>query len=121
MSSLINTNSSTFAVLNYNLKQLEVGVSALVASTPYQSVVGEIVAVDSVAVAVTVLPPTSPAPNDIFRVVDARANASGNNITVDFVTGGVNFAGAAANDVISIDNQLKSYIYIDATYGWGEL
>lgn len=116
--SFINTSSSTYAVLNYNLKQLEVGVTALDSSTPKQSLVGELVRVDTTANTVDVLPPENASPGDKFYVVDARGNAATNNITVDFVAGGYNLAGVSANDVISTDYELKSYLYIDSVAGW---
>ena len=117
----INSSSSTYAVLNYNLKQLEAGVTALNSSTPNQSVVGEVVKVDVTSNTVDVLPPENVSPGDKFYVVDARGNAATNNITVDFVTGGYNLAGVSANDVISTDYELKTYLYIDSVYGFAAM
>lgn len=64
------------------------------------------------------LPTGTPSKGNWFIVSDSRANSAANNITVDFITAGDNFQGAAANDVVATNGATVEYIYINSTIGW---
>lgn len=92
-------------------------LSTEVASTT-TAVVGQITLVNTTGGGVTINPPASPVKGDTFAVSDSRGNGLSGNITVDFVTAGVNFNGSSNNAVINSDRGYLEFVYVDSTVGW---
>lgn len=82
----------------------------------FTAVAGNAYPVDVSGAAITVTAPATATAGDKFRVVDAYANASTNNITVDFNTPLI--YGTADTYVINADYTSLEFIYISAGRGW---
>lgn len=99
----------------YGVSDLSIVAETAVGAT---AVVGTELPVNSTGGAVVVNPPASPTAGQIFAVFDSRSQAAVNNITVDFITAGVNLNGVAANYVLSTTRGYVEFKYINATTGW---
>jgi hypothetical protein len=66
----------------------------------------------------TVTPPTGVSDNTVFEIVDSRANASTNNITVGFSGVGENLYGTLSDFVINTDGAFSRFRYLGGTIGW---
>ena len=65
--------------------------------------------------AITVSPPAD-AVGNTFSIIDSRASAQTNNITIDF--SGSLFYASAGSDIINENGAYITYEYVDATIGW---
>jgi hypothetical protein len=74
--------------------------------------------VNSTGGVITVDPPAAPVADDEFAVFDSRSQAAANNITVDFVSAGQPYNGAADNAVLAANKDFAKFRYVDATIGW---
>lgn len=77
---------------------------------------GEDLPVNSTGGAVTITAPSNPVANNMFGVIDSRAQSAINNIIVDF--GSDNFYGSTGTDTLNTNGAHTSYKYIDSTIGW---
>lgn len=66
----------------------------------------------------TVTPPASPAVNDIFEVVDSRANAGTFNITVGFSGGGPFHGSITQNYIMNSNASFARFRYLGGAIGW---
>ena len=79
----------------------------------------QLIPVNTQTVTSTVNPPVSPTDGEtVFGVIDSRANASTNNITIDFVTSGQNYYGTSQNLILNTDQEYAQLVYIDSGVGW---
>jgi hypothetical protein len=72
--------------------------------------------VNTTAGAITVTLPLSPAAGAVIGVSDYAGTADTNNITIG--RNGSNINGAAADQLISIENSAVTLVYVDGTQGW---
>lgn len=90
----------------------------VVNSGNYTAVVGEVSQSNSTLGARTVTAPSSPAINDRFAVVDARATSATNNITINFTTTSQNLYGSIQNYVLNVNGGYVEFIFMGASTGW---
>jgi hypothetical protein len=74
--------------------------------------------VDCSAGAITVDPPAAPAIKDRFAIVDSKANAATNNITIDFTTATQKLNGSVQDFIMNCDGCYIEFVYMGATTGW---
>ena len=72
--------------------------------------------VNTTSGAITVTLPASPAAGAVVAVSDYAGTADTNNITIG--RNGSNINGAAADQIISIENSAVTLVYVDGTQGW---
>ncbi len=72
--------------------------------------------VNTTAGAITVTLPASPSAGDVVAVSDYAGTSDTNNITIG--RNGSNINGAAADQLISIENSAVTLVYVDGTQGW---
>jgi len=77
-----------------------------------------LIPINTTGVSSSVTVPASPNFNTYFGVVDSRANASTNNITINFIGAGDNYYGVSQNYVLNTDGEFAAFRYINATVGW---
>lgn len=74
--------------------------------------------VDCSAGAITVDPPAAPAIKDRFAIVDSKANAATNNITIGFTTATQKLNGSVQDFIMNCDGCYIEFVYMGATTGW---
>ena len=85
----------------------------------FSAAVGQMFPVNTIpSGVVSVAPPPSPATGDVFEVVDSRANAALNSITVDFIGASQNLYAQADNYILTTPGQFARFRYINTTIGW---
>jgi hypothetical protein len=87
-----------------------------VKTTGFTAVSGVGYFVNTTAGAITVTLPLSPAAGAVIGVSDYAGTADTNNITIG--RNGSNINGAAADQLISIENSAVTLVYVDGTQGW---
>jgi hypothetical protein len=87
-----------------------------VKTTGFTAVSGVGYFVNTTAGAITVTLPLSPAAGAVVAVSDYAGTADTNNITIG--RNGSNINGAAADQLISIENSAVTLVYVDGTQGW---
>jgi len=85
-------------------------------TTGFTAVSGVGYFVNTTAGAITVTLPASPSAGAVVGVSDYAGTADTNNITIG--RNGSNINGAAANQIISIENSAVTLVYVDGTQGW---
>jgi hypothetical protein len=85
-------------------------------TTGFTAVNGNGYFVNTTAGAITVTLPATPAAGDIVAIADYANTAATNNITVG--RNGSLIDGETTNAVISINGQVYTLVYVDATEGW---
>lgn len=66
----------------------------------------------------TVTPPTGVSTSEVFEITDSRANASTNNILIDFSGAGETFHGALQNFTINSDAGFARFRFLGSPIGW---
>lgn len=74
--------------------------------------------VNSTGGAKTIVPPSNPQTGDWFGVIDSRAQALVNNITIDFSGSSQKINGSVTNSAINSNGAVVKFIYINSTVGW---
>jgi hypothetical protein len=90
------------------------GITGLFKTANYTAVAGDIVYVDTSAIAITILLPASPATGSTVWVMDANNNATVNNITVG--RNGSTIDGVAADFIIDVNAGKMEFIYSGTTW-----
>lgn len=65
-----------------------------------------------------VITPASPSTNSRFAIVDSRANASVNNILINFSGATQKLYGSLQNYIINEDGGYITFRYLNSTIGW---
>ena len=92
--------------------------SEVVNTSNYTAVIGEISQADSTSAARTVTAPSSPAINDRFAVVDARATSATNNITINFTTTSQKLYGTIQDYTLNVNGGYVEFVYMGSSTGW---
>lgn len=88
-------------------------VSAAATASEY-----EVLPVNTSAAARTITPPTATKKGSWFTVVDSRANAGSNNLTIDFSASN-RFQGAATDLVLNTDGAFATFVWSGVSaIGW---
>lgn len=74
--------------------------------------------VDCSGGAISVTPPASPVIKDRFAVVDSKASAATNNITVDFSGVSQKLNGSIQDFIMNCDGCYIEFVYMGSTTGW---
>ncbi len=93
-------------------------VDPLERNTNFAATVGSCHMVNTTFAPIIVTPPAGASVDDRFSVVDSRANASVNNITVRFTITGDNFYGTAQDWITNLDAGNCEFLYTGPTVGW---
>ena len=84
--------------------------------TPFAAVAGDQIFCDTSSNVITVTLPSSPSTGDEVTIIDSRGNFNSNNVTID--RNGSPIMSATGNDVLDVNGQSVTLIYIDGTRGW---
>ena len=127
---IINENSNTITIgasgdtiaLAAGASQTGFGASGAVTwdttvkTTGFTATSGTGFFVDTTSGGITVTLPASPSAGNIVAIADYAGTAGTNAISIG--RNGSNFQGAAQDGKISVDRQVFTLVYVDATQGW---
>jgi len=85
-------------------------------TTPVTGVSGNGYFINTTSIAITVNLPATPAAGDIVAIADYANTSATNNITVG--RNGSLIDGESSNAIISVNGQVYTLVYVDATEGW---
>ncbi len=109
----IDTSSTDF---HYRLEIQDAILSEV--STYSNAKKGAWLPVNSTGGAKTIVPPSNPQTGDWFGVIDSRAQALVNNITIYFSGSSQKINGSVTNSAINSNGAVVKFIYINSTVGW---
>jgi hypothetical protein len=107
-------STSTDTNFSANLEIKEVWLTEV--ATDASAKKGAWLLVNSSAAVRAITPPSNPRPGDWFGVIDSRASATTNNITIDTSTDKLN--SAASDYVMSANYEVVILEYRNSTLGW---